>query len=287
MPSDLLTALLGVLSGGLQGYESTSKNLSAAKAAKEEADKEREFRRGAQNTDIQARKEEGAANRQLESQRLSQDKDVALLKLQAERDALDAQLKEKRNEFLTANATDRAKLQADIDQFQALLSQKDRELSLQAKNLDIEQAYKLGTGKLGTGKPGVGGAGGGKETVLQDFMKEIIKSQVSAAASAGLAPDYKSTSAFMKGLLSDPVVGAAFGLGTAAAPPAPTAAAPTQGPGLKAAAAANIDDPINYGMNAIGEFAKSLLPEPPLISNPTYIESIQKAKKKKPSVTLK
>lgn len=150
MPSDVLSALLGLLAGGTSGYVETKESRRKEKLASEESASDRAFRERLLGTEIKARKEEGAA------ERLSRQEETKL-KLQADRDNLQKQLDANMARAASANAVDRERIAVQNKEIEARIRQVDKQIGLQAKELglkgrelDIRQANELGTGPLGT-----------------------------------------------------------------------------------------------------------------------------------------
>lgn len=174
MPSDVLTSLLGMIASAGQGYEGRKAQAQTlAEAAAERSSKER-----IANTEAKSRLD--VANIGALS-----DKEIATMKLQSEKENLETQIKADEAKWHAADATDRQRIQAEIDinksrvdqldrQLQSDAALKNKELGLKGRELDIDQAYKLGTGRLGTGSR-LGGAGSGGDTFQQKLGLEIIK----------------------------------------------------------------------------------------------------------------
>jgi hypothetical protein len=166
LPSDVLTALLGAIASTATGYTETKEKLRKEQLAAGETAAERAGRE--KLAGIEAKSRTDVANIGALT-----DKEIAKMKLDNERTLLAAQIEADRAKWSSANAIDRDKLAADIDNNTARLKQLDRELSLKSREIDIDQAYKLGTGKLGTGSR-LGG-GKGSEPFGQQLILEMIK----------------------------------------------------------------------------------------------------------------
>jgi len=170
MPSDVLQSLLGLLAGAGETYVNTKENRRAETAKASEAERERGSRKDLLQTELTARAQEGAA------ERLSR-KELTTLQLQAEKDNLEKQLNANRDRAAASNQVEREKLDVQREEIEARLKQVTGELALKSRELDIEQASKLGTGKLGGGL--------GQNTLLSS-LPDLLKAYIS-----GRSPDMK------------------------------------------------------------------------------------------------
>lgn len=247
MTNEVLSSLIGILASGAQGYSDTSSKIAADKTALSEAEKERQARKDLLNTELGARAKEGEANRSVEKDRILSEKEMQREKLAADADALSKELAQKHKEFLTADATERAKLRASIDESTARLKMMQRELDQKDRELSIDQAYKLGTGKLGTGSR-LGGSGKTAESQLPDILQKLLSSRMAAAASVGKTFSAAEDAQYITELLKNPVIGASLGITQPAPPETPTTGfsshTPT-GAGFNAAAANTPDVPLS------------------------------------------
>ncbi len=191
MPSDVLQALLGVLAGGATGYENKKEQLRQEGIAAKTRAEEIKSKKDLLTTQLTAAAAEGKAGR------LS-DKEIAVLKLQGDRDNLHEQLKQNLEISNRSNAIDRERLQVQRDEITSKIDEVDKQIAfetkklgvesgLKNKELNIDQAYKIGTGPLGNGsRLGPGGKGiGGSAKFWQDnpgLIGELSKGYVSGRA---------------------------------------------------------------------------------------------------------
>lgn len=162
MPSDVLQALLGLIASGAHSYtqEKSAQSAEATKAA--EAAKERTSKEKISTQEWQARTD--IANKQILGS-----KEETVLKLQADKENLHEQLKANLDRAASANSIERDKLALQRDELTANIDRIDKQLTfeekklktesgLKSRQLNIEQAGKLGTGPLaaqsGLGTPG-------------------------------------------------------------------------------------------------------------------------------------
>jgi hypothetical protein len=287
VPGDVLTAILGVLAGGAEGYNAANTRKREQQASAEEASKERQIRRELLSLEVGARAKEGTEGRKLAREELLQQREIAGLRLQAERDALNQEISFKTRQMLDANAIERVKLEADVAQNKARLGQIDKELALKGRELDIEQAATLGTGKLGTGAPtkGAKAGGGGKETAVQNLVNETIKSFISASGSTGKLPTGVEAGTFITDLLNNPVVSAAYGIPQ---PPKEETkiggkrSTPSTNPNL-GSQVGNIQDASDVmegGYKGLLQFMEGFGDTGPLVTQSKYIEGVNRNKKK-------
>jgi hypothetical protein len=186
MPSDVLQALLGVLAGGARGYAGTKEQLRKEKAATEESKSERDLRMLLLNTELVAR--EKLAGKQMMNER-----ELANIKLAADREQWQAEIDTRKELAKKADATERSKIAAEITMFQEKIAQADRELKvnealgkgklgLERRSLDIEEAYRLGTGPKGTGAPGSRGS-----AAELKYSTDVMRREASVKMLASLA----------------------------------------------------------------------------------------------------
>lgn len=175
MASDVLSALLGILAGGAGSYVETKETRRREGLASKEAAAERGSRKELLQTELTSREKEGAANRMTE-------KELTVMKLQAERDNLTKQLQAQLDRAASANSIERDKINVERDRLTAEIDRVDKEIKfkekelgvtagLKRRELDIEQGVKLGTGKYA---PAAG------TNPLLNSLPDLLKAYVSA-----------------------------------------------------------------------------------------------------------
>lgn len=175
------------MASGAEGYTDTKEKYRKEGIAAKESAAERASRLGIANTEAKSRTD--VANIGALS-----DQNIATLKMQNDRDLLDAQINADKVKWSAADATERVKIKADIDENTAKLKQLDRQLSVEAglknREMDIDQAYKLGTGKLGTGsRLGGSGNGAGSGSPREKLLQELLGHYFSGISAQTMKPE--------------------------------------------------------------------------------------------------